>query len=237
MRSWFYWPGAAIAGGLARLLFGARVQGVERVPRSGPFIIVSNHCSNIDPPLIGWATGYQVRRIVHFMAKIEMRGWPIIGWLATQSAVYFVRRGEGDRAAQRFSLNALASGRPIGIFPEGTRSRDGHLKPGKSGAAFLAMRSGAPLLPVGIAGTHRIFPGRSRWPHATKIRIRIGEPFTLPHQPDGRLDRDALAAGTDRIMAEISRLLPPEQQPAPLQGSIRQHDDTGARARDLTPEA
>jgi 1-acyl-sn-glycerol-3-phosphate acyltransferase len=213
VRSWFYWPGAAIAGGLGRLLFGARVDGVEHVPRSGPFIIVSNHCSNIDPPLIGWATGYQVRRIVHFMAKIEMRGWPIIGWLATQSAVYFVRRGEGDRAAQRFSLDALAAGRPIGIFPEGTRARDGHLKPGKSGAAFLAMRSGAPLLPVGIAGTHRIFPGRSRWPHATKIRIRIGEPFTLPHQPDGRLDRDELATSTDRIMREIARLLPPEQRP------------------------
>ena len=214
MRSWFYCIGAAIAGGLGRLLFGARVEGVEHVPRDGAFIVVSNHCSNFDPPLIGWATGYQIRRIVHFMAKIEMRSWPIIGWLATQSAVYFVRRGEGDRAAQRFSLDALAAGRAIGMFPEGTRSRDGHLKPGKSGAAFLAMRSGAPLLPVAIAGTQRIFPGRSRWPHATRIRIRIGEPFTLPHQPDGRLDRDQLAAGTDRIMGEIARLLPPEQRPA-----------------------
>jgi 1-acyl-sn-glycerol-3-phosphate acyltransferase len=213
VNSWFYHPGAIIAGGLARLLFGARVAGVEHVPRDGPFIIVSNHCSNLDPPVIGWATGHQVGRIVHFMAKIEMRGWPIIGWLATQSAVYFVRRGEGDRAAQRFSLEALAAGRPIGIFPEGTRARDGHLKPGKSGAAFVAMRSGAPLLPVGIAGSHRIFPGRSRWPHATKIRIRIGTPFTLQHRPDGRLDRGELAAGTDRIMAEIAALLPPDQQP------------------------
>ena len=124
-----------------------------------------------------------------------------------------MRRGEGDRAAQRFSLEALAAGRPIGIFPEGTRSRDGHLKAGKPGAALLAMRSGAPLLPVGIAGTHRIFPGRSRWPHrdarsasasASRSRCRI--------EPDGRLDREALAAGTDRIMGEIAALLPPEQQ-------------------------
>ena len=214
MNSWFFHPGATIAGVLGRLLFDARVAGVEHVPREGAFIIVSNHCSNVDPPLIGWATGHQVGRIVHFMAKIEMRGWPIIGWLATQSAVYFVRRGEGDRSAQRFSLEALAAGRPIGVFPEGTRSRDGHLTPGKSGAAFLAMRSGASVLPVAIAGTQRIFPGRARWPHPTRIRIRIGEPFTLPHQPDGRLDRGDLAAGTDRIMAEIARLLPPEQRPA-----------------------
>jgi 1-acyl-sn-glycerol-3-phosphate acyltransferase len=213
VNSWFFHPGAIIAGSLGRLLFDARVEGVEHVPRDGAFIIVSNHTSNVDPPLVGWATGHQIGRIVHFMAKIEMRGWPIIGWLATQSAVYFVHRGEGDRAAQRFSLEALAAGRPIGIFPEGTRSRDGHLKPGKSGAAFLAMRSGAPLLPVGIAGTHRIFPGRSRWLHPTKIRIRIGDTFTLPHQPDGRLDRDALTQGTDRIMGEIASLLPPEQRP------------------------
>jgi 1-acyl-sn-glycerol-3-phosphate acyltransferase len=237
VRSWFWHPGAIIAGGLGRLLFDARVEGVQHVPREGPFIIVSNHTSNVDPPLIGWATGHQVGRIVNFMAKIEMRGWPIIGWLATQSAVYFVRRGEGDRAAQRFSLEALAAGRPIGIFPEGTRSRDGHLKPLKPGATFLAMRSGAPLLPVGIAGTHRMFPERSRRPHATKIRIRIGEPFTLPHQPDGRLDREALAAGTDRITGEIARLLPPDQQPLPVvQRSIRLHEDTTARDHESTRE-
>ena len=212
MRSWFWHPGAIIAGGLGRFLFDARIEGVEHVPRTGPFIIVSNHTSNVDPPLVGWATGHQVGRVIHFMAKIEMRSWPVLGWLATQSAVYFVRRGEGDRAAQRFSLETLAAGRPIGLFAEGTRSRDGHLKPLKSGAAFLAMRSGAPLLPVGIAGTHRLFPGHSRWPHATKIRIRIGEPFTLPYQPDGRLDREALAAGTDRITEAIEDLLPEAQR-------------------------
>jgi 1-acyl-sn-glycerol-3-phosphate acyltransferase len=215
VRSWFFHPGAAILGGLGRLFFGASVEGVAHVPREGAFIVVSNHCSNFDPPLIGWATGHQVGRIVHFMAKIEMRTWPIIGWLATQSGVYFVRRGEGDRTAQRFSMEALASGRPIAIFPEGTRSRDGHLQPGKSGAAFLAIRSGAVLLPVAISGSHRIFPGRSRWPHATRITIRIGEPFTLSHRPVGRLDRAMLADGTDRIMAEIAALLPSEQQPAP----------------------
>jgi 1-acyl-sn-glycerol-3-phosphate acyltransferase len=213
MRDWFYHPGAAFCGAVARLLFGARIEGVEHVPRTGPFIIVANHCSNLDPPIVGWATGHQVGRVVHFMAKIEMRRWPIIGWLATQSGVYFVRRGEGDRAAQRFSLDALADGRPIALFVEGTRSRDGHLKSGKPGAALLAMRSGAPLLPVGIAGTHRIFPGRSRWPHATRVVVRIGALFSLPHAPEGRLDRAALADGTDRIMREIASLLPPEQQP------------------------
>ena len=212
MHSWFYRPGAAICGFLARFLFGATLEGVEHIPRTGAFIVVANHCSNFDPPIVGWAVGNTVGRLIHFMAKSEVRQWPIIGWLATQSGVYFVRRGEGDRAAQRFSLEALADGRPIAVFPEGTRSRDGHLKVGKAGAAFLAMRSGVPLLPVAIRGSHRIFPGRSRWPHPTKIVIRIGEPFLLPHLPDGRLDRSAMADGTERIMSTIESLLPPDQR-------------------------
>ncbi len=212
MRSWFHHPGAAIIGFVARLLWRARIEGVEHVPRTGPFIVVANHASNLDPLLLGWASGHQVGRIVHFMAKIEMRGWPVIGWLATQSGVYFVRRGERDRAAQRFSLEALASGKPIAMFPEGTRSRDGRLTSGKPGAAFLAMRSGAPILPAGISGTQRIFPGRSRWPRASRIVIRYGEPFTLSHSAAGRLDRSALDAGTERIMSAIDALLPPEQR-------------------------
>jgi 1-acyl-sn-glycerol-3-phosphate acyltransferase len=212
VADWFYRPGSAICGFLARVLFGARIEGVEHIPRTGPFILVSNHCSNLDPPILGWAIGNQVSRVVHFMSKVEMRSWPVIGWLASKSGVIFVRRGEADRAAQRLALGALAEGRPLAIFPEGTRSRDGNLKSGKSGAAFLAMRSGAPLLPVGIAGTQRIFPGRSRFPHPTRVVIRIGQPFSLPHVPDGRLDRAALADGTDRILEEIERLLPEDQR-------------------------
>lgn len=214
MREWFYHPGAAIIGFASRLLWRARIERIEHLPRSGPFIVVANHCSNLDPLMMGWATGHQIGRVVHFMAKIEMRGWPIIGWLATQAGVYFVRRGEGDRAAQRFSLETLAAGEPIAMFPEGTRSRNGRLKEGKGGAALIAMRSGAPLVPAGVSGTHRIFPGRSRWPRLTRVRIAFGEPFMLPHQPDGRLDRAELARGTERIMSAIEALLPPEQRRA-----------------------
>jgi 1-acyl-sn-glycerol-3-phosphate acyltransferase len=214
MADWFYQPGTAVAGFLARLLFRARVEGVEHMPRSGPFIVVTNHCSNLDPPILGWATGHQIGRVVHFMAKAEMRRWPIVGWLASQTGVYFVRRGEADRAAQRFSLEALAAGRPIAMFVEGTRSRNSRLRAGRHGAALLAIRSGAPVVPVGIAGTQRIFPGRSRVPHPTHVTVRIGEPLRLPHQPDGRIDRTSLAEGTERIMRAIEALLPPEQRRA-----------------------
>jgi len=212
MREWFYHPGAGIIGFVSRLLWGARIEGVEHLPRTGPFILVANHTSNLDPLMMGWASGNQIGRVVHFMAKIEMRSWPFLGWLATQSGVFFVRRGERDRAAQAFALQALANGRPIAVFPEGTRSRTGHLREGKPGAALLAMRSGAPLVPAGISGTQRIFPKGAWFPRASKVRIRIGEPFTLPHQPTGRLDREALAAGTERIMSAIEQLLPEDQR-------------------------
>lgn len=214
MADWFYHPGAAVVGLLARLLFRVRVEGLANVPRSGPFILVANHCSNLDPPIIGWATGHRVGRVIHFMAKVELQSWPILGWLAGKSAVIFVRRGEADRAAQKAALEALADGRPIAVFPEGTRSRDGRLKAGRGGAAFLAMRSGAPLLPVGIAGTHRIFPGRARLPRLVRVSVRIGRPFALPSQATGRLERTELADGTETIMAAIEALLPEEQRRA-----------------------
>jgi 1-acyl-sn-glycerol-3-phosphate acyltransferase len=126
--------------------------------------------------------------------------------------VIFVTRGEGDRAAQRLATATLQAGHPLALFPEGTRSRDGQLKEGKAGAALLAMRTGVPLLPVGIAGTHRIFPGRSRLPHRSRVTIRIGPTFTLDHRPNGRLDRQSLATATDTIMSRIAVLLPPEQR-------------------------
>lgn len=216
MRTWFYGPGSVITLGLVQVVGGVRVEGDEHVPRDGPFIMASNHTSLADPPILGGSVGHRNGRIIHFMAKREIRDWPIIGWLADKSGVFFVRRGEGDRAAQRLALELLAEGRPIAVFPEGTRSRDGRLGSAKAGVAVLALRSGAPVLPVAIAGTHRIFPGRSRVPHRSPITVRIGRPFTLGHQPEGRLDRDALNAGTERVMREIAALLPPAQRPEPV---------------------
>jgi 1-acyl-sn-glycerol-3-phosphate acyltransferase len=109
------------------------------------------------------------------------------------------------------ALDLLASGSSMGIFPEGTRSRDGRMGEARAGAAFMAIRTGVPVLPVGIAGTYAIFPGRSRWPHRTPVTIRIGTPFRLAIQADG-LDRAALKSGTEQIMRAIADLLPEAQR-------------------------
>jgi 1-acyl-sn-glycerol-3-phosphate acyltransferase len=213
LPSWFFHPGAVMTGWLLWLLGPGRVIGLENVPRSGSFLVVANHCSNLDPPFLGWAVGHRIGRVVHFMAKDELRRWPVIGWLAQNSGAIFVRRGEGDRAAQRTAVGVLANGRPLAVFPEGTRSRDGRMKEGRAGAALLAMRGGVRVLPVSIAGTHRIFQNGRRIPRRSRVTIRIGQPFELPHvDGSGSLDRAALREGTDRIMREIAALLPEEQR-------------------------
>ncbi len=210
LPTWFFHPGAAITGWLLWLLGPGTVIGLENVPRTGSVLVVANHSSNLDPPFLGFAVGHRAGRVVHFMAKNELRGWPVIGWLARSSGAIFVRRGEGDRAAQRMAVAVLTGGRPLAVFPEGTRSRDGQLKEGRAGAALLAMRGGARILPVGIAGTQRIFQGGRRLPRRSRVTIRIGEPFALPTAD--ALDRGVLREGTERIMREIAALLPEEQR-------------------------
>jgi 1-acyl-sn-glycerol-3-phosphate acyltransferase len=211
MRTWFFHPGAIITSWILWAFGPGTVEGLENVPRQGAALVVANHCSNLDPLFVGWAVGHRTNRLVHFMAKEEMRRWPVVGFLARNAGVFFVRRGEGDRGAQRIALQLLEAGSMVGVFPEGTRSRDGQLREARAGAALLAMRTGVPVLPVGIAGTHGIFPGRSRWPHRSRITIRIGQTFQLPVMPDG-LDRDALRQSSDLMMRSIAELLPPGQR-------------------------
>lgn len=213
MKTWFFHPGASVAGLLARIVGPTTVIGLEHIPREGPFILVANHASDLDPPFLGWAAGHRIGRVIHFMAKIEMQRWPIFGWLADRSGVFYVRRGEGDRGAQRTALALLAAGEPIAIFPEGTRSSDGRLRPAKPGTALLAIRGGALLVPAGIAGTQRLRPRGERLFRRHRITIRIGEPFSLPHQPAGHIERDLLAAGGEEITRRIAALLPADQQP------------------------
>jgi 1-acyl-sn-glycerol-3-phosphate acyltransferase len=210
MTTWFFHPGALITSWLMWLLGPATVEGLENVPRTGACVVVANHSSNLDPPFVGAALGRHTGRVVHFMAKDEMRRWPVVGWLASQAGAFFVRRGEGDRAAQRTALELLAAGHMLAVFPEGTRSRDGVLGDGRAGAALLALRSEAAVLPVGIIGTHHLLERGRFLPRRRAFAIRIGQPFVL--SPSNETGREALRAATERIMREVAALLPPEQR-------------------------
>lgn len=180
------------------------VVGREYVPMAGPLILASNHLNNADPPMVALA----VPRHPTFMAKQEMIKWPIIGPAFRIFGAFPVRRGEADLAALRAATEVVNSGAMLVMFPEGTRSRTGGLTKGHPGTALVALRTGAPVLPVAIAGSEGI-----RWPwiflrplSVKHIKVAIGEPFRLP--PVERINSEAAAEATDVIMRRIAALLP-----------------------------
>jgi 1-acyl-sn-glycerol-3-phosphate acyltransferase len=195
---------------LFRLLFRLRVEGRAHVPASGPVLVVSNHVSAVDPPIAGVAVGRQV----WYMAKEELLKTPLLGPYLRSVGVFPVRRGEADRRSVRTALDVLQRGGALLMFPEGTRSPDGRLQPAEPGAALLALRTGAPVLPLAVVGTQQVMPKGARFPRLQPVTVRIGPPLQVP-KVAGRLDRDLLEQWGQKFMAAIAALLPPEQQPAP----------------------
>lgn len=184
-----------------------RVEGVEHIPAEGPAIIAMNHVAWIDTVL----AALRCPRPFQYMAKIELFRNPILGYLLTRWGSFPVNRGAGDREALRVAEQVIQKGKLLIIFPEGHRTRGGPLLPGQPGAALIAMRTGAPIVAVGITGTQRVFKGFRYGPFAPRVTIRYSEPFYVG-TPDGKRSRETLAQATDEIMRKIASLLPPEQR-------------------------
>ncbi len=200
-----YYPSVWLVKSLLLTLTRFQVVGGGNVPKTGPLIVVSNHLSRADPPIIGAGIP---RRIV-FMAKEELFRSPLMALVVKGFGAFPVRKQEADRDALRQAQEVLEKGLALGVFPEGTRSKTAVLQPGMLGAAFIALRTGAPVLPVGICGTEGLRgAGFLRHP---AITINIGEPFTVaPAQ--GRVTRQALQDLTAFMMGRIAQLLPPRYQ-------------------------
>ena len=189
---------------------------LDSIPKDGPLILASNHASNLDGPLTGsWLTPAMGRRI-HWMGKKEMFDWPVIGWLATNGGIHPVDRSKADVGAFRLATRILAEGGALFVFPEGTRSPTGALQEARDGIAVLALRSGAPVVPIGIAGSHAVWPKGQRLPHpGGRVTVRIGEPFNLGDLVPPDTDRRAIKAiATTILMERIAALLPPGQRGA-----------------------
>ncbi|MCU0505388.1 MAG: 1-acyl-sn-glycerol-3-phosphate acyltransferase [Chloroflexi bacterium] len=182
---------------------------LDGLPTEGPLIIASNHLSNADPPLIAsWLTP-ALGRAVHWMAKQEALDWPIAGPFLKANGAFGIRRGAADTDAFRLAKRVLDDGRVLGTFPEGRRSHTGALERGKEGVALLAIRTGAPILPVAVWGTERLWPVGNTFPHpGGRVHLRVGPPFVLDRRTvDGK--REDLPAVADRLMEGIAILLPP----------------------------
>jgi len=148
-----------------------QVIGRKNLPKSGPVILISNHVGNWDP----LALGVSMNREVCYMAKQELFNIPLLGFFIKKLNAFPVKRGGGDRSVLKAAQQILEAGKVIGIFPEGTRSKTGQLQPFKVGAAVLALRTGSPLVPVGLIGTRKIF--RNGW--FQTFTVNIGLPIIV----------------------------------------------------------
>jgi 1-acyl-sn-glycerol-3-phosphate acyltransferase len=189
---------------VSRVAFRPDVHGADHVPRTGAVILAANHLSVVDSFLIPLMTP----RRVSFLAKQEhfQSGWARRTFLTGVDAIP-VPRG-GHRAAQdalEVALRVLLEGGAFGIHPEGSRSRDGRLYRGRTGVGWLAIASGAPVVPVAVLGTERVQPVGARFPRPGRVTVRFGAPMRFAMPADGRA-APARRRATDEIMAAIAAL-------------------------------
>ena len=195
----FYSVAAVLSLPIVKGLYRLRAEGQENLPEEGGFVLAANHLSNFDP----WPLGVPLwpKRFLRFMAKSELYWWPL-GPLITAGGGFPVRRGERDTEAMDKAVELVREGHIVAMFPHGTRQRKGLLKrhqpKAHTGAARIALESGAPLVPAAISGADRL----SR---LGPLRVRYGKPIPLD---DLRDEEDSIAArkATERLMAEIDRL-------------------------------
>ena len=199
----------AVVPPVARVIWRPVVDGLENVPDEGPVILASNHLSFADSVVIPVVAP---RRVV-FLAKEEyftrpgVRGRLARSWYTALGAVP-VNRDDTRSAlgSLNTALEILRQGDALGLYPEGTRSRDGRLYRGRTGVAQLALMSGAPIVPVGLIGTDRLQPVGSRLPRLARIEVRFGAPIHPGDEYDGMAPGRARRDLTDRVMATIQEL-------------------------------
>ena len=182
-----------------RCLFRGQTIGISNFPKTGGVVVVSNHGSHLDPPILGHALG----RPIAFMAKSELFKVPILSYIISACGAYPVRRGAGDREAIRSASSRLNEGWATGVFLDGTRQENGRVNDPKAGAALLAARTGSPILPVAIVNSHRAFPKGSFLPRFVSIHLRVGELITPPRTKK----RENLELKTREIQKSINSML------------------------------
>lgn len=174
-----------------------QVIGLENVPATGGVLLAANHASYVDPPL-AWAALYP-RRKMWGVGKAELWHSPVLAYLMDSIGAIPVQRGVGDRTLFKRVLELLAQGEAVGLFPEGTRSPDGQLLPGQPGVGLMVQKSGVPVVPTAIVGTHLMLPV-----HATRLRrapltVVFGPPLTFAPG----LSREEITAQIMRALAEM----------------------------------
>ena len=179
----------------------AAVRGMENFPKKGPAVVVINHLGDADAVLLAAS----IPLPIDGMGKIELNEHWLVGPIFRTYGIIFIHRGQPDRKAIRAALDGLAEGRMIALAPEGRQALDGKLEEGTDGAAFLAMRSGAPIVPIAMTGTENEKIYNHKWWRRAPVTLSVGKPFKLQEQADRH---KMLREGTHQIMEALASLLP-----------------------------
>ena len=182
-----------------KFVFKGHLIGRDNIPQKDSFIMVSNHGSLLDPPLLGHALG----RNISFMAKAELFKIPFLGFIITACGAYPVKRGIADKNTIKTACKKLSNDNSIGIFIDGTRQKNGRVNKPKQGAALLAFKNQKLLLPVAIVNSHRLIRLKFFIPLFSKIVIKVGKPV----QPPQSSSRDDLNSVTTQLQDKINNLI------------------------------
>ena len=183
--------GKALVSTIFYPLYRIKVIGKENFPKEGGVLLCTNHIDALDPPVVG----ITCPRTVHFMAKEELFEMPLLKSILPRVNAFPVKRGMSDRQAMRKGLSVLKEGKVVGLFPEGTRSKDGQLKKGLAGAGFFALRGNATVMPCAIIGPYKPF---------RRLKVVYGKPLDLTTYRENRTSAEDM---TEVIMSEIQKLI------------------------------
>jgi len=195
----FYAVVRALVVGLCRILLRLRVVGLENVPKTGAFVFAPTHRSTIDSAA--------TRRRMRFMGKDSIWKFKVIGKAMTGLGAFPVTRGSADLEALKRCIAVLQSGEPLVMFPEGTRHYGPEVQPLFDGAAYVALKTGVPIVPAGISGTEDVMRSGSKAIRFKKCRMVIGKPIVAEVPGGGRASREQIAELTVTLQGELQKLL------------------------------
>jgi len=199
----WYFFGRGASRWVLRIFGRLESVGEENIPKTGGVILAPNHISYADPPAV--VSG--MRRQVHFMAKEELFKVPLLGFLIRNAGSFPVRRGTADRKALKRAIELVNGGKVVCLFLEGTRSLNGELQDPELGIGLVALKSGAPVVPVALVGTEKMLPAHSWMPRFHRVKIVYGQPLWFEDLYEGPHNRAALEQVGRRTMRAIADLL------------------------------